>query len=310
MGHSTSFKDIELRQLRGFCLAATQGNFTTAARTLGLSVPAVWEQVRALERKLNATLLLRRGRTLELTAEGRLLLELIQPHVSGLDSVESLFQSQRAELPRQLSVAATQYLLANQLPGPIAEFTNRHPLVRVKLFADPRPQEASRLVESGAADVALITADWHEPRLADLVYEHLFDLQFMLLTARDHPLARKKRLGAADLVQYPVLTMPTGSPNRVVLERILRQHGLEDRLHVVTENASTDLIQKYVALGAGIALLHVAPQTSKAMPGLHARPFDAGMEGQPVALVVRKHAHLPQHVEEFCAIVRRHLAPA
>src|SRR5262245_47312669 len=52
MARNDSYKELELRQLRSFSLAATEGNFSTAAQALGLSVTTVWEQVRALERKL------------------------------------------------------------------------------------------------------------------------------------------------------------------------------------------------------------------------------------------------------------------
>src|SRR5262245_52676848 len=156
MGRSTSYKDLELRQLRTFSLAATHGNFTVAARTLGLSVPTVWEQVRALERKLGSTLLLRRGHVLELTAEGRLLLELIQPHVSGLDSLERLFRSRRKGLPLHLGVAGTQYLMGNLLPGPVEEFTAKYPDSRVRLYADPEPRVVMPQLENGQADVGLV----------------------------------------------------------------------------------------------------------------------------------------------------------
>src|SRR5438105_2107771 len=94
------YKDIQLPQLRGFCLAATEGNFTAAAAVLGLSVSAVWQQVRALERELGVTLLRRQGRSVELTPSGRLLLELAQPHVSGIDSLARLFEARQAELPQ------------------------------------------------------------------------------------------------------------------------------------------------------------------------------------------------------------------
>ena len=116
-------KDIELRQLRTFALAATQGGFSAAAAALGLSVPAVWEQVRSLESILGAMLLVRQGRALELTVDGKLLLEIIQPHVSGLDSLVKLFQARRSESARQLSVASISQVLANLLPPPIQEFT-------------------------------------------------------------------------------------------------------------------------------------------------------------------------------------------
>src|SRR5213592_1177971 len=115
MGHNDRYKDIQLPQLRSFCLAASQGNFTVAAKSLGISAPTVWQQVRALERRLKTTLLRRRGRAIELTPEGRVLLELVQPHVSGLDSLEPLFVTRQALLPRPLTVTAIPYLTSSHL---------------------------------------------------------------------------------------------------------------------------------------------------------------------------------------------------
>jgi hypothetical protein len=73
MGRSMRYQEIQLAQLRSFCLAATEGNFTSTAKALSLSASTVWQQVRALERELQAKLLCRQGRAVELTGEGRLL---------------------------------------------------------------------------------------------------------------------------------------------------------------------------------------------------------------------------------------------
>ncbi|MBL8793513.1 MAG: LysR family transcriptional regulator, partial [Planctomycetia bacterium] len=111
MPHSPryKYKDIQLPQLRSFCLAAAEGNFTAAAAVLGLSVSAVWQQVRALERELGVALLRRQGRSVEVTPQGRLLLELAQPHVSGLDSLARLFEARQADLIEPLTVVATPH---------------------------------------------------------------------------------------------------------------------------------------------------------------------------------------------------------
>src|SRR5436190_19527999 len=116
------YKDIQLPQLRSFVLAATEGNFTAAAAVLGLSVSAVWQQVRALEGKLGVMLLRRKGRTVELTAAGRLLLELAQPHISGLDSLARVFESRQAGLPEPLAFVATPHLLVYHLPDLVQQF--------------------------------------------------------------------------------------------------------------------------------------------------------------------------------------------
>ena len=189
------YKDLQLPQLRSFCLAAARGNFTAAAETLDLSVSAVWQQVRALERQVGASLLRRRGRTVELTPEGRLLLELIQPHLSGLDSLSRLFNAHRQELPRQVSVAATEYLLSYNLAKTIEKFTVACPAVRLNLRADT-PGTVMQWVEAGEADVGITptTGTSHAARVLD--YQDLFERVFMLVSSR-HLLARKKQFSRA-----------------------------------------------------------------------------------------------------------------
>src|SRR6516164_4847443 len=122
MHQSQRYKEIQLAQLRSFCLAATEGNFTSAAKALGLSASTVWQQVRALERELKAKLLRRRGRAVELTDDGRRLLEKVQPHVSGLDSLRHFFEARREGTRQELVVASGAYLLANHLPDPVQQF--------------------------------------------------------------------------------------------------------------------------------------------------------------------------------------------
>src|SRR6266852_862035 len=133
MSQSHRYKEIQLAQLRSFCLAATERNFTSAAKALGLSASTVWQQVRALERELKAKLLRRQGRAVELTDEGRLLLEMVQPHVTGLDSLRRLFEARREGIGQQLIVASGAYLFANHLPQAIRQFRTERPSIQVTL---------------------------------------------------------------------------------------------------------------------------------------------------------------------------------
>jgi DNA-binding transcriptional LysR family regulator len=300
------YKGVQLPQLRSFCLAATSGNFTTAARELGLSVPTVWQQVRGLERELEATLLRRRGRTVEVTPEGRLLLELIRPHVSGLDSLGPLFKARRLELPQLLTIASTYYLISFHLPQPVQRFTAAHPAVRLNLRPGLWP-DALRLTERGDAHLGVVPYDPDEPRTSALEYEPLFELRLMVLTAANHPLARKKRLRSEDLVEYPMVLQPRENYGHRMLERILRRHDLIERMHVVMESHSTHAILKYVALGVGIAVIYVSAELGRDQPGIALRVFDPELPGLPVALVWRKGAHLSPAVEVFREELRRAL---
>jgi DNA-binding transcriptional LysR family regulator len=301
------YKGVQLPQLRSFCVAATSGNFTTAAKELGLSVPTVWQQVRGLERELDATLLRRRGRIVEMTPEGRLLLDLIRPHVSGLDSLASLFKARRVELPQLLTIASTYYLVGFHLPRPVQEFTTRYPAVRLNL----RPGlwvDALRLVERGEADIGVIPYDPDEPRSPAIEYEPLFEMKLMLLTAASHPLAGKKQLRPRDLVEYPMVLQPRENYGHRMLERVLRRENLLDRMQVVMESQSTHALMKYVALGVGIAVVYLAPQAAESMPEVQLRVFDPKLPGLPVAVIHRKGAHLTPAVEAFRDELHRLLA--
>jgi DNA-binding transcriptional LysR family regulator len=274
-------------------------------KALGISAPTVWQQVRALERRLKTTLLRRRGRAVELTSEGRVLLELVQPHVSGLDSLEPLFVARQALLPRPLTVAAIPYLTSSHLLRPVQEFCNAHPEVRLRLQVCVWFEEVARLVEQGRADLGVLFYDRDAPRSPHLNYERLLDLQFALLTQPGHPLTRKRRLTPRDLVQYPLIVPPEGSYARRALDQLLQRNDLAGQAHVVMETALVEIIRKYVAAGLGIALLHVAEL--EPLPDVHIRVLDSRQESLSVGAVTRKGAHLSEPAAAFLAVLRTHL---
>ena len=163
MSQNHRYKEIQLAQLRSFCLAATERNFTSAAKALGLSASTVWQQVRALERELKVKLMRRRGRSVELTDEGRLLLETVQPHVIGLDSLPRFFEARRANAPQKLVLASGAYLLTHHLPQPIQQFIARWPAVQVTLRISAW-SALQRVVEQGETDIGVLAYDSDVPR--------------------------------------------------------------------------------------------------------------------------------------------------
>jgi DNA-binding transcriptional LysR family regulator len=304
MSQNHRYKEIQLAQLRSFCLAATEGNFTAAAKALGLSASTVWQQVRSLERELKAKLLRRRGRAVELTDEGRLLLETVQPHVSGLDSLRRFFEARRAGIRQELVIASGAYLLAHHLPTPIQQFRAERPSIQVTLRIAAW-SALQRVVERGETDVGVLACDPDVPRSPYLEYERLFDEQLSLLVPAGHPLQRAKHITPDDLVKYPLILPPKGGADRKVFDRILRKHNLTDRVQTALVCGLIDVAKRYVTLGVGVALMYVTADVIQGTPGLHVRPLDPEMERLPIEMAVRKGTHLPGYVDEFRQIVRR-----
>lgn len=304
MSREIRYKGLQLAQLRSFCQAAAQGSFTTAGQTLGLSKATVWQQVRAIERKLGTVLLRRDGKAVEPTADGRLLLEMIQPHVDGLDSLEAWFAARRKEQPQRLTVASIPYLLMFHLPAVVHSFTRAYPSAHLNLLAETW-QDVVSLVDQGKADFGIAPVARDVAPAGNLEYEPLFDLSFHLITARKHPLAQKKRVTLADVVKYPLIQPSETSFSRVALDQLLRKHRLADQARWVLVSRSVDMTHKYVALGVGIALEYLSPVVGASLRDIRVRSFDAEVDSIPVVLINRRFAHLAPVAQAFRDDVRR-----
>jgi DNA-binding transcriptional LysR family regulator len=305
MARTYRYKDMQLAQLRGFCLAARERNFTVAAKQLGLSASTVWEQLRALERTLGCSLLRREGRTIELTPEGQVLLDIVQPHIEAIDSLKRLFDAGRAQLAPQLVIASSQYLLRFHLPGPIQEFTSAFPNVQLKIQL-PTAKHLVSVVEQRQADIAICAYEPEEPRSDVLSYQPILELPLQLLTSKKHPLARKKVVEITDLLSHPVILPAVGSVARRLIDRLLQRHNLAGRLQVVMEAPMFDITQQYVEMGVGVGLMHIQV-SPKILPNIHLRRITESQVPLMIAMVVRKHGNLPQTVLDFQEIVRQSL---
>ena len=122
-----------LHQFKCFLTTVEQGSFTKAATELGISQPALSEQVRLLERSLHAPLFTRVGRGVVPTEAGDALLPHALAVVSAVDSgqraVSAISQAKSGSARFGLFGAAHLYIAADL----IAEVSERFPGLHVGL---------------------------------------------------------------------------------------------------------------------------------------------------------------------------------
>jgi DNA-binding transcriptional LysR family regulator len=182
MTSRTPYKDLHLLQLRSFCQVATQKSFAAVAKAVGISRSAVWQQVRALERRLGVTLVRCHDRQLELTPEGHKALDLLLPHVNAIDSLDRLMESQQPEFAQKITIVSNPNLFSYHLRQPLQEFIINHPACRLNLISTMWTQQIIEQLEHSRADVGVFTCDSSEPRSHRLEYQDLFDVPLQLLT--------------------------------------------------------------------------------------------------------------------------------
>lgn len=125
-----------LTALRAFEAVARTGSFSAAARELGVTHPAVAQQVRALEATLGIALVYREGRGLRLTGEGARLSAAL---TAGFGSIaEAIADLAKADRARPLRISLTHSFAAQWLMPRLGRFWAEHPEIALSLLPDQR----------------------------------------------------------------------------------------------------------------------------------------------------------------------------
>jgi DNA-binding transcriptional LysR family regulator len=151
-----SSDNITFAQLRTFSLVAKSGSFARAAAELDISQPAVSEQVKILERKLDQELFIRRrGATPTLTEAGRSVLEEADTILAALGRLGNSDLDQTAFERLVVGVSSTlrETYLTKILPG----FYRMHPGIELEIPANGSYNEQLAGIETGELDLAIFT---------------------------------------------------------------------------------------------------------------------------------------------------------
>lgn len=116
-----------LAALTAFVRAVDLGSFSAAANHLGVSQPAISQQIRALEEHLGSRLLTRTTRRLSLTDAGERYLSYARDIVERLDEADRSVQSAEAQMTGTLSVSMPVGFAEAMLAEFLIRFKHDHP---------------------------------------------------------------------------------------------------------------------------------------------------------------------------------------
>lgn len=296
------YKEIRLQQLRSFCATARLGSLSAAADGLGLAQPTVWEQVHALEREFAAQLVEPYGRGCRLTAEGQLLVELSASLVAGIDALKQNFEEARRQHKTWLTIAAMPRAVLEDLPGPTLEFQRSHPHVAVR-FVELLGNPVVSAVKSGDADLGLTALTDSDPPNPWLCFEPAYEIDILLVTPKDHPLARRRQIRPRDLLRYPVIGFPPPFlklPVNAALEKL----GIFGSASRRVEATNTMAIRRFVELGLGIGFVAGVRDRARSSAALHERSMSDHFGRVTINLVWRKGASPQGAVLRFAKTIQ------
>ena len=239
---------LRMRQVALILAVGEHGTLRKASAELGMTQPAATKMIQELESAIGQRLFERVGRGQKLTPAGTSVLR----YFSGMRGSFEAMTRELAELQLgsagRVSVGSIMAPSPNLLTHAIVALKKAFPLLSVDVTLDTSDR-LLELLKAGNLDLAIgRIRDAHQ---ADYSFEPLENEVLAVVAGVDHPLARQRTVKFAQLLSYPWILQPPGSPMREVLDQEFRlqqalvPQGLIETASVVTTTclmAETDMI--------------------------------------------------------------------
>lgn len=243
---------MDIRQLRYFVAIAEEGSLSAAAQRVHVAQPSLSQQVIALERELDATLLDRSPRGVTLTEAGEILLSHAREMVAAMERAREAVRQSGSE-PRGDVVFGLPSSIAMVLSVPLAE-TVRLQLPKVRLRAiDAMSGYIKQWLDDQAIDIGMlydITAIGH------LSHRQLMTEELHFFSAPDAWPFDSPPGSPVPLADLPNVELVLPSPHhglRIMIDRSTKPRGVT--LNVTTEMDGLGQIKIMVARGSGYTIL-------------------------------------------------------
>jgi len=239
---------MDFDQLHTFLEIVRLKSFSKAAQTCYRTQPAISAQVRQLEQELNTALFERFGSRISLTTAGRIFAgyaaQMLDMRRRTQDAINELERNPRGEL----LIAANEATCIYVLPQVFSEYKDLFPSVQLQVDRSYGSRVVDAVLEN-IADFGLTQLPVEEKRLQVV---HIHKDEIRLIVPARHPLADRKSVEAADLLEYPLL-LPKSGTTRARLNVWFEL--VEDDLRISMELDSTEMMKRFVMAGLGVSFL-------------------------------------------------------
>ena len=206
-------------------------------------------QILLLEAELNEPLFWRIKRKVKITPAGEALLQLSLRVFDDIrETTERLSETQQ-RLTGTIRLVGGMTVCLYVFPALLKEFRRDHPAVDVKVTATSTPR-LIRQLRSGNADLGLVTLPVDDP---NLITVPVMSEELLLVTAPQHPLARRRTIAPKDLIGQPFVLFETGSSTRRTIEAFFVKEQIAPK--VVTETENVEIIKALVRIGMGVTII-------------------------------------------------------
>lgn len=240
---------MTLKQLKAFLVLARTLNYANAANELCLSQSALSLSIKTLEEELGGKLFKRNTRRVEITTEGQSLIPYAKKLLANWEEMEKDVK-QRFKLNRgTLNIASMPFATHAVLPAVMHDFSQLHPNISFSIH-DITNEKIIEKVQEGIFEIGIC----FEPKANDqLIFQPLFNEDFLALLPKHHVLAKQKSVTWLELCSCPFVTLQNPS----IIRHVIEEHcaALQVVLDLKVECHQISSLSHFVAYGMGVSAI-------------------------------------------------------
>jgi len=244
---------FDLTDLRVFRHVVETGSITRGAERAHLALAAASTRIRNMEAELGASLLVRRRQGVTPTQAGRTLLQHARAILRQAERLHEDLGAYGGGLAGQIRMLSNTNALTEFLPEALSSFLSTHPNVSVDI-EERLSDEIVGLIAEGVADLGIVAATVDVAPLQTYPFR---EDRFVLVVARNHPLAKRSKLTYAQLLDYDFVGLDRASALQRFLADKAARLGKPLRLRV--QLRSFDAVCRLVECNVGIGIV---PETT------------------------------------------------
>lgn len=273
-----------------------------AAAAMNTSQPAATKLLQQLEETFGVPLFNRVPRGMTPTPYGEALVRHARWVLNDFSVVCEELEALRSGLSGSLRIGSVPGAVPELLAPALVSYQRKHERVAVSVVVDTSDVMLRQLAR-GEVDLMLGRLT-EEHSAEDLECVPLLGEAQVVVVRKGHPLLRRKSVTLHDLVEWPWLLQPPGSPQRSRFEAALREAGIQQRLRV-TETASPIAMTALLEHSDMAAVMPASQAAHYTRLGLlRVLPAEVPIKVPPIYLILRRAHSLSPAAAAFVALLR------
>ncbi|MCK6265136.1 LysR family transcriptional regulator [Vibrio sp. ZSDE26] len=289
---------MDSRQLRHFAMVAQHGHFTMAAKALNIAQPALSISIKKFEQQLGVVLFKRQDRKVELTHEGKVLLEHAKRILQQLDDAKLAMDELIGLDKGEVRLGAPSMMGSYFFPEILMAFKSRYPKLKLTLV-DAGTQSIRDMLLAGELDIGVIV---NKDIPSELDVDHLMMGEMVAVVSEDHSLAQNQSISYPEFFEHELVMFKPGYFHRDFIDKVSRDGDYDLKFSFETNLIPMilNIVKREFAISALLNLV------TNHEPGVVGIPFEEPVK-MDLVLAWRKEGYQSKADKTFIDFVKQYV---